>query len=492
MSFLNLDELKGHTETWEDFLSTLVIYKGMIIIVMAVTVISAYVSLQFITELYEVQASILVKLGRENTEVRDTLQKSGVYTTGVREEDINSEIQLLRSRGLIRHVIDEIGLDVLLAKGPEPEGIFQSLKYYLKKVVGWGKQQAINVLIALNLKKEISDKDKLTKGLQKVIGIDRAKRSDVINISLRSPDPGLAVLILNKYLERYLERHIEVRRNPDIRSFFDSQAEEYRNRLSVIEENRESLKGDLRVSSIKDERGIILKRQHKLYGEIQNLKNEIRLLNIREGEKSKQAGKDDVDKDLAGPKNSTVSSIETIKKRITGLRLDRVKLIRSYKAESKPIINLDNEIASLEQLLLRTLNTKINRLKVNVSKLSNKLNTLNHADEELSAIDREHKVAEESYIIYEKRREEARISDEMDLRRVANITILEKPHVPAEPVYPRKLLIMGISIPLGLLLGIGMALLMEYFGNLVRKPGDITSIDGLNYLGTFHLTKEKV
>jgi len=489
MSFLNIDELKQHTETWEDLFHVLMFYRKMIIVVMVITILSAYASLQLMTELYEAQSSLLVKLGRENTEVPDTLQTSSVYTTGVREEDINSEIQLLRSRELINYVVDEIGVDVLLSEPAKPEGIFKLIKYHTKRIAHWGKEQIVNLLIALNLKKEISNKDKLIRSLQRVIVIDRAKRSDVINISLRSPDPSMAVIIIEKYLSRYLQKHIEVRRNPDIKNFFDTQAEKYRDSLNAIEEDRESLKSNLNVSSVKEESTIVLKRLHKLYSEIQNLKNEIKLLNISDSEAPVKSDDKSEMGDPVAASTSTVLSIETIKKRITILRLEWVKLIRSYKLDSKPILNLDKEIAALENVLLRTLNTKINRLRTQASSLKIKLDSLNHADEKLSSVDREHKVAEESYFIYEKRREEARISDEMDLRRVSNITILEKPYVVAEPVYPRKLLIIGISIPLGLLLGIGLAIILEYFGNLVRKPRDITSIEGLNYIGKFHIDK---
>jgi len=52
-----------------------------------------------------------------------------------------------------------------------------------------------------------------------------------------------------------------------------------------------------------------------------------------------------------------------------------------------------------------------------------------------------------------------------------------------EPVHPRKLLIMGIALPLGIVLGLALSLLQEYFDDTVRGRRDVIEIEGLNYLG---------
>jgi capsular polysaccharide biosynthesis protein len=59
--------------------------------------------------------------------------------------------------------------------------------------------------------------------------------------------------------------------------------------------------------------------------------------------------------------------------------------------------------------------------------------------------------------------------------------------MPIEPVYPRKLLIMGIVLPFGLILGISLALLLEYVSDRIETERDINSIEGMNFLGTVRL-----
>jgi uncharacterized protein involved in exopolysaccharide biosynthesis len=96
-------------------------------------------------------------------------------------------------------------------------------------------------------------------------------------------------------------------------------------------------------------------------------------------------------------------------------------------------------------------------------------------------------MAEESYLGYAKRVEEGRISDELDRRRVANVSLLSPPVASIEPVAPRKLLIMVLSLPVGLLLGVALALFAEYLGQAVSTPRDLAGIEGVAYLGTVRL-----
>jgi capsular polysaccharide biosynthesis protein len=58
--------------------------------------------------------------------------------------------------------------------------------------------------------------------------------------------------------------------------------------------------------------------------------------------------------------------------------------------------------------------------------------------------------------------------------------------VSLEPVYPRKLLLLGVALGLGLVMGIALALLLEYMDDKIRKPQDIAALGNLRVLGTFH------
>jgi capsular polysaccharide biosynthesis protein len=85
---------------------------------------------------------------------------------------------------------------------------------------------------------------------------------------------------------------------------------------------------------------------------------------------------------------------------------------------------------------------------------------------------------------YATRMEQARISDELDSRRIANVSILSAPSTPIEPIYPRKIALMLIALGVGLMLATGLALLIEYFNDIIRSAADLEGFEGIPVLGS--------
>src|SRR5688500_7501421 len=67
---------------------------------------------------YRSDAKLLMKLGRENMVMDPTMGRDGqsVSITQSRESQINSEIEILKSREVVSLVIDHIGLPILLGR----------------------------------------------------------------------------------------------------------------------------------------------------------------------------------------------------------------------------------------------------------------------------------------------------------------------------------------------------------------------------------------
>ncbi len=64
-----------------------------------------------------------------------------------------------------------------------------------------------------------------------------------------------------------------------------------------------------------------------------------------------------------------------------------------------------------------------------------------------------------------------------------NVQVLDKAEVPLRPARPRKLFNIGLSVLIGLVLGVGLALFVEYLDNTVKSAEDVDRLLGLPVLG---------
>ena len=159
MSMLNEDLFERSNTTWSDISEFFANKWKIIALVFVCTVFGAYIALQLMTDRYEGKATLLVKLGRENAEVPTTVQNSGFVSTGMRKEGVNSEIQILTSPSLIAETVDKFGAEAFAFRPVPPKSLLQAVRYYIKSTVRWVKARGDDALIALNLKKRLSDRD---------------------------------------------------------------------------------------------------------------------------------------------------------------------------------------------------------------------------------------------------------------------------------------------------------------------------------------------
>lgn len=446
-------------------------HRWLIVGVAVGTVLTTFIALQFVTETYESSVQLLVKLGRENTEVPATVEKGGVMSTGIRKEEINTEIQLLTSRQLIEETIDKLGVAAFSFDPAPPQTLLQTLKYYAKRTWRWVRTQGSEALILLNLRKRFNEREKAILLVERALRVERKKDSDVIVIAVRLPDPVLATTLVDTLVQHYLDKHVEVRRDRNMAEFFKEQLGTLGDRLSQLDVGRRNIRDKHRISAVSEERGLVSQRLQALYRDIADTERELRLL-----------GPGVVTGDVA--ELSSYPNFDTLKRRITELRIKRNELLNRYLESAEPLMQVEREIAELEHTQRQGLTAMVGEQRRQAQFLEKRLTELNAGETELDRLERDRSVANQNYLTYAKRWEDARVVEKMDLMRVSNIAVLSPAARPIEPVSPRKLLILGISIPFGLLLGLGLALLLEYVNDKIRAPEDIPDHA---FLGLMHL-----
>jgi uncharacterized protein involved in exopolysaccharide biosynthesis len=79
------------------------------------------------------------------------------------------------------------------------------------------------------------------------------------------------------------------------------------------------------------------------------------------------------------------------------------------------------------------------------------------------------KVEEDNYLLYLRKREEARIGDALDEHRILNVAIIEPPAAPALPTHSVVLYFL-FAFGLATAFSIGVAFTTEYFDPTIRTP----------------------
>ncbi len=515
-----LTEPENNSLNWHSIAGFLNRYKWLIGSVFLVVVVSGWVSLQvFFNDLYETKATLLVKIGRENTEVPTTVVNGHLLSQGVRIQDINSEVQILSSPDLVEKVVDRIGADNYKSVLVEPTSLWGYPKYWLKSGARFAKGVYKDALIALNLKKRLTHREEVIVAVREATIAEPVKESDVLVLKLLLPSQQLAVDTANGIIEEYLKRRGEVRSNSEGFQFFETEARQLQGKLEGLAGRRATVRSQWDVSSATEQRTLLLKQVTDL--EAQRINVEARIRALEQERRAMADGLQSMPATLTKEElRSRNPALQSLKERITSLQMERARTLGKYQPDSEMVRNLDAEIDALEKSLaseqgtilassssqpnplredflkglrqreveLVGLRAQLANIEAPIADLQRQLQRLNRGGDQMESAERELRLAEQEYLSYSRRREEARVVEQLDATRMANVSVVARPQYPLEPVYPRKLFIMGLLIPLGLLLGIGLSLLLETMNDRVRAEEDVAAIANVAYLGRVHLT----
>ena len=94
------------------------------------------------------------------------------------------------------------------------------------------------------------------------------------------------------------------------------------------------------------------------------------------------------------------------------------------------------------------------------------------------------KEAEDNYQLYAKKREEARIADELDRQKITNVSIAEAAAVPQLPSSPNRPVNLLLGLFLAAFLSLGTVFTAEMLSDAVHTPRQLEALTGAMVLAT--------
>ena len=451
-----------------DFLHVIFKRKNQILLIFTTTVFTVVIGTLVVKPTYEAKAQILVKIGRENLYMPPNSASSEIIRPN-REDQINSEIELLKSRSLAENVIKSMG--------------------------------------SQSIYKNLDEKQTLLK-FQKSLSIEAIKNSYVIEIGFKHEDPKLAAKIVNMFTNAYLDQHVLVHKNPKSYNLFEEQSQILKNKVAQEKEKLTILKKQYNITDKDEEQKLLLNQVAGLRTDLNRTisqKNETksRILQLQQliyktPETIPQG--EEVDRNTG-----LISNLET---KLIELQLKQKELLTKYTPESRLVKNVEEEIQmvkdklleqdnkrygksstglnetyqKLKQELLRNqtelkaLAAKEETQKTQLVEFQNKLDQFNQIDADLNQLQETLDVNRQNYRLYLTKFEESRISDAMDDKKIANISLIESALPPLKPARPLVFFNILIGIFLGGFGGFGLAFFVESMDDSLEKPEDVEKV----------------
>lgn len=506
-----------------DFLTILFSHKLAIILLFSSTLLTIIAGAYVWPETYEAKSSILIKLGRENVSIPTVAPSSQqqVITTGLRKEDINSEIELIRNQFIIEKVVRTLGVDFLYPAGEPPKSFFKRLKYELKEIILKFKDFIFEILYAIDFIKKISPFESAVLGIQKKLYVEQIKDSDVIEVKLRWFHPEIAKVIIDTLINFYQEHHLEIHETSKAYEFLQKQVEIIDKKLQVSEDKLQNLKTTQGISSYDEQIRFLLEQLTSFNASLKDTKTEIAKTknNIYELEDQLAHQTENIELNQQMSRNPI---IEPLKKELLKLELEKKKLLAKYSENSRPIDAIDKEIKAVKDKweeekkdIVESTTTGINTiyketeknllyqyvqleglraskimLEDHINSYKKDLETLTQHESELKRLTRQFEIDEANYRLYKNKLEEVRISNVLDAERIVNVKVIDPSAASSKPVRPKKSFVIGIGFLFSIFNGIGFAFLSEYLDHSIKKAEDVIQYLNLPVLASIKESKE--
>jgi len=408
----------------------------------------------------------------------------------VTEEELNSEVELLESADVLRQVAVSCGL--------------HQHKSFLTSLLG-ERDEATRIA-------------KAVERLQKELKVEVVRKSNVISVSYGAHNPQLAARVLSTLGDAYLAKNVAVHRPPGQFEFFDQETEIYKKNLSEAE-------AKLKVFSAEDggvapqiARDITLQKLNEFSASLQQTKADIATAEERIQDLEKQAGTTPQRLTTQARQTDDAQVLQHLKSTLMGLELKRTELLTKYQPTYALVQEVDKQIADTRASIAaeeskpireettdrnptyawineelakaradyRGLQARAAAMQAIATKYEAKARELDEKGIVQQDLLRTAKTDEENYLLYQRKREEARMTDALDRTRILNVAVAEQPTVPTLPANsPWTSLLVGSL--LAVTVSLGAAFTLEYLDPSFRTPSEVLAELNIPVLATIPL-----
>jgi uncharacterized protein involved in exopolysaccharide biosynthesis len=427
---------------------------------------------------YEASMKILVRRGRADAPVSSGANAPLDLThLAVTEEELNSEVELLRDDDVLRRVVEETGI---------------------------GGRDWLHFL---RMHEEHAERvERAARSLAKRLRVEPVKKTNLIAIGYDADDPQRAARVLHSLENAYLQKHLNVHRPGGELPFFTQQAAESERQLEEAKRQLLRFTAEHGVVAAALQRDLALQKLSEV--DASHRQNHVDLAETaqRVSELERQLQKLPFRTTTQIRTADNPELLKELKSSLLNLELKRTQLLTKFEPNHRLVHEVDEEIAQAQSAIaaegltpIRDETTdkntqyewaksELQRSQVQLTGLLAREAAVTTEETAIRQVARKfgedaitqedllgkEKAALENYLLYVKKQEEARMDDALDERGIVNVAMEQEPTAPALPVRSVWMVLALGFIAAGTT-ATGAAFAADYLNPVFRDPDDVVA-----------------
>jgi uncharacterized protein involved in exopolysaccharide biosynthesis len=426
---------------------------------------------------YQSEMQILVNAERVDPLVTPG-DKTLLVARPITPEELNSEIALITSEDVLRSVV-------------EKERLYEDYGWSVAAFLAGAKSKDWRI-------------ESASRELRKKLDVEPGKKSNTIQVTYVATDPDRAARVMSTLSKAYLQKHLAAHKPPGQYTFFQQEADHYRNALQEQESRLSKFSSDGGAVVAQTQRDITLQKLGDLQVNLVQTQSAIeetrKRITILKSELASAQPR--IMTQLRSSQNPQL--LQQLEGTLLNLQLKRTELLQKFAPSYRLVQEVDEQIRTTQHAIEQARSTPLRDettdrdatyewMRGDLAKATADLQSLegrqavtlaeiarfrddaqhfNDAGIEQHRIMRDAQALEEAYLLYVRKREEARITDAMDERKILNVAFAEEPTRPVLPKYSFLLVVAG-AVALASIGSLTATGVCEYFDPSFHRPDDV-------------------
>ena len=331
-------------------------------------------------------------------------------------------------------------------------------------------------------------RDWLADLLLKKLEIMPSRESSVVEISFKGADPTFAAAVANAFADEYQKISVQLKTEPAKKasSYFNEQTKQLRDNLEAAQ---------ARLSKYQQEKGIVSLDNNRVDIELSRLNDLSAQLVAAQTQAMEASSRERMATGVGSPDVANNALVQSLRVSLASGEAKLAEAASRYGRNHPVYQSASAEVGKMRAELNAALgsvsksvgaNAQVYRqreaeLRAALAAQKTRVLELNRTRDELGVMLKDLDSAQRAFDAASQRFSQTRIEAQAEQ---SDISVLNPAVPPTDPAGPRVLLNTLVSILLGTILGVGLALLLELVNRPVRSSGDVKDMLGIPVLGT--------